>query len=193
MKIDVSEIKTLIPTIEGMEEAIHRAEYRAVNKVADKTNTRSRRAITTLVNLSDKYVRDRMKIQYARPGYAVAEITGRGRGTTLTTYGARQVTESAPKAKGNARLGIPKGRKAAGISVSVKPGSRKVISSAFFMPLKNQNGMMGVFTRSAGSKPKHRLGPSIDQTFTLVIRDIKDEVGADLEATYAKQLEYELR
>lgn len=191
-KLDTSGVKSLVDFTGQFEEATARAEFRAVNKVAEKTSTRSKREIVSIVNLSASYVRERMSLQKAQLYKPVAFIKGRTRPTRLITYAARQLTASAPKAKGNARVGIPAGRKAAGVSVGVtRKNGRKTMASAFLMPLKNDNGL-GIFTRTGG-KLKHHYGPSVDQTFTLVIENIRDDVGADLEDTLAKQLDYELR
>lgn len=198
-KIDTSEVKQLVNFTGKFEDAIARAEFRAVNKVAEKANTRSRREITTRVNLSATYVRDRMTLTKAILGRPTATIVGRGRATTLTSYGAKQLTSAAPKSRGSAALGIPAGRKAAGISVGVDPRKgRRTMNGAFFV--RFENGYKGVFSRQANDNGKgnwggiwHKVGPSVDQTFSLVIRDIRDDVSADLEDTMAKQLDYELK
>lgn len=178
--------------VTGIEPAVKRAEYRAVNKVADKTATKSKRLITTIVSLTPTYVGQRLSVDKASLDRPVAVITGRDRPTKLYTYGAKMVTVASPRSKGNVATGLSPGRKQAGVKVGVKPGgAKKLMPSAFILPLKNGNGL-GVFTRSGG-RLKHHYGPSIDQTFTLVIKDIKDEVADDLEKTFAAQLEFELK
>ena len=191
-KIDASQVKKLAKFAADIPDAVSRAEFRAVNKVADKTFTRSKREITSIVSLTSTYVGERMFIKRALPGAPVALITARTRPTKLFTYGVRQLTVAAPRAKGDPSRGISAGRKAAGVAAGVKAGGgKKPIPKAFLMRLRSDNGF-GVFTRE-GNRLRHRYGPSVDQTFRLVITDIKDDVGAELEQTYASQLEFELK
>lgn len=191
-KVDASGVKKLSRFAADVPDAVARAEFRAVNKVAEQTFTRSKRQITNIVSLKASYVAERMHIQKALMAKPLALITARTRPTKLYTYGARQLTVAAPRAKGDPSRGIPAGRKAAGVAAGVrKGGAKKAMPGAFLMQLKNDNGL-GIFTRS-GRLLRHRYGPSVDQTFTLVIKDIRDDVGTELEQTYAAQLEYELK
>ena len=191
-KIDASQVKKLARFAADVPDAVARAEFRAVNKVAEKATTRSKTAITGIVALTPTYVSDRMFLTRALLGKPVALITARTRPTKLFTYGAKQLTAPAPRAKGDPSRGIPAGRKAAGIAAGFKAGGgKKPIPNAFLMRLRSDNGF-GVFTRE-GNRLRHRYGPSVDQTFRLVISDIKDDVATDLEQTYAAQLDYELK
>lgn len=210
----------LVKDLNNAAEILGRAEYRAINKVAAKAMTRSRREIVSQVNLTDSYVRERMTLTQARSDSPVAIISARVRPTTLSTYGAKVVTAPAPNAKGDARRLIPAGRKGVGVTVAVKKGgTRKLIRGAFVMPLKAgavaANNGMGVFVRSgsrgeaqakqAGLRTgkagggvvagglKHLYGPSVDQVFRGVISDIEKDVAADLEKTVADQTEFEVR
>ena len=56
------------------------------------------------------------------------------------------------------------------------------------------NGL-GVFTRTGRGRNaiKHAYGPSVDQVFRGVIRDIESEIGLDLREAILKQTEYEVR
>lgn len=141
-------------------EVLQRAEYRAINKVANKAMTTSRRKIVSAVNLTQKYVKERMSLSPATKDRAVAVIMARPRHTRLATYAAKQITASAPRARGDSLRGIPAGRKQAGVSVSVKRGGgRKKLRGAFMIPLRagtrdGGNGM-GIFIRT-GSKRNMR-------------------------------------
>lgn len=190
--IDTKAVSSLAKYAVDIPDAVARAEFRSVNKVAEKTHTRSKREITSIVSLSSSYVSDRMEITKALPGKPLAIITARTFPTKLYTYGVRQLTVSDPKSKGNAALGIAAGRRGSGVAVGVRAkGGKKPIPMAFIMRLQNNNGY-GVFTRTNG-KLKHHYGPSVDQTFTLVIGNIRDSVEEELEQTYAAQLDYELK
>lgn len=190
-KIDAREVKALVGYVEGFEDAIARAEYRAVNKVAEKTLTRSRREITSRVALTQSYVRERMTLSPAAPKYPIAVISGRTRPTRLATFGAKQLKRPAKKAKGDPLRAIPAGFAQAGVSVMVTPGARKSMPGSFLIPLRNNNGM-GVFWRYR-DEIEHLYGPSVDQVFSNVITDIKDDVQADLEKTLAAQIDYEIK
>ena len=52
---------------------------------------------------------------------------------------------------------------------------------------------MGVFIRTGTGKKdiKHRYGPSVDQLFRGVIKDVAPDVQAELEAALIRQANYE--
>lgn len=156
VKLDLSKLQAVADELGIAVSVVERTAYRAINGVASKTMTRARREIVSQVNLSQKYVRDRMELTKAGPGKLRAVIAGRQRNTRLVTYDAKQLTARAKRAKGDTARGIKPGRKQAGVAVSVKAGSgRKVMPGAFLIPLRagkvdGANGM-GVFIRT-GSK-----------------------------------------
>lgn len=181
--------------------------YRAINSVAAKTATRSRREVVGRVNLTQSYVRDRMILNRATSAKQSAEIKGRQRPTRLATYLAKQVMRPQDKerarerpAKGDPLRGIPPGKIQSGISVSVLRGSgRKVVAGgkSFFVPLRAgkegfANGM-GVFTRTGTGRKdiKQRYGPSVDSVLGRVFERIYPEVATDLEAAIERQAKYE--
>jgi len=96
-------------------DVVEKTAYRAVNAVAAKNLTRSRREITSQVNLTASYVRDRMGLRKAGPSQTAATIYARRRATRLATYGAKQVTRKDQGAKrpaghyGGKRWGIHAG------------------------------------------------------------------------------------
>lgn len=192
-KIETRDILKLVPVVESVPEAVARAEFRAVNKTTDKTVTMTRRRVVESVNLTNAYIKSGLKVTSATKDKPVALITAPRRPTKLYTYDARAVFAPAPKAKGNPRVGLPPGKKFAGVTVSVKrAGARKPVSgNAFLLPLLNNNGL-GIFTREGG-RLKHHYGPSVGQHFSLVIDDETDNIAADLEKTFLAQLDYELK
>lgn len=183
----------------------------AVNQVLDNTYERARPLMIRTINLTDDYVRDRMRVEHAtNPNNISGAIIASGARSNITTLarynpqqGVRPVNWSndrilamgkkfAPypgwtKRKGDARTGqgagIAPNMKAAGISVEVTRGASKPISNAFYMPLRNGNGL-GVFTREGKGKKnyKHRYGPSVYQMFARVADSIINDVGDDLES-----------
>ena len=178
--------------------AVTRATYRAINGVAAKAFTRSRREIGKPVNLSASYIRERMSLSKANSSHLVASIKARQRPTRLATFAAKQLSRRANSSNGDALRNIQKGRRQAGISVAVKRGGgRKKMPGAFFVPLRSGkvaavNGM-GVFIRTGSGKKdiKHLYGPSVDQLFRGVIDDVAPDVQAELEAELIRQANYE--
>lgn len=192
-KIDTRDVSRLATLVKEVPQAVARAEFRAVNKTTEKTLTMTRRKVAESVNLTNAYIKSGLQVTSATLGKPVALIDARRRPTKLFTYGAKAVFADDPKSKGRPAVGLPAGKKFAGVTVSVKRNSaRKPVSgSAFFLPLRNGNGL-GVFTRNGG-KLKHHYGPSVGQHFSLVIDDESANIAADLEKTFLSQLDYELK
>lgn len=151
---------------------------RAVNRTADKARTVGGRKIREQVNLKANYVRENLKVTYARKGQATARVTATRRPVLLTRFNARQLS----------RGGNP-----AGVSFAITKRKGKSINrSAFFIRLRagkvNQAGAIGVVAREfegkgtrdkrVGRTPlKVFHGPSVDQVFRDVRREIEPEVG----------------
>lgn len=196
-------------------DVVEKTAYRAVNAVAAKNLTRSRREITSVVNLTPAYVRERMGLRKANAGARVAVISARRRPTTLKTYGAKQVTRKDKGAKrgtghsggklwgihagsGDPSRSIAAGSVPAGITVKeLRRSPRQKLPGAFFMPLragKSEGGNgMGVFIRTGTGKRdlKHLYGLSVDQVFRNVIDTIAPDVEAELEEALLRQARYE--
>lgn len=173
----------------------------AVNRVADRTYTTSRRAMIAGINLSPEYLTQRMSL---RLGTDVrnpnAVITARRRHTSLATYGAKQLVQPVKhpaRSKGDPSRGIPAGMKAAGVSVEVTRGQRKNLPEAFLMRRLNGNGF-GVFAKTGPGRKdyRHLYGPSVYQLFkstitrtrTDISQDLFDEAGRSIDAAMAEVL-----
>lgn len=194
---------------------VERTAFRAVNAVAAKNMTRSRREITSTVHLTPAYVRERMALRKANAGSRVAVIAARRRPTRLTTYGARQMTRKDKGAKrgtghnggklwgihagsGDPSRNIAAGSAPAGITVKeLRRSPRQRLPGAFFMPLRSgkaegANGM-GVFIRTGKGKKdiKHLYGLSVDQVFKSVIDTIAPDIEAELEDALLRQARFE--
>lgn len=210
VKIDASELDALAKRLGLSADQIARVQYRAINRIADKAFTRSRREIVSTLSLTDRYVSDRMTLTKATEDRPFAVVSARRRPTTLATYGARQLVAAAKRAKGDARRSIPAGRKQAGISVLVsRSAGRKKMAGAFLIPLRagkvdGGNGM-GVFIREGGlpvatkalsqtgtivgkhrwrrgGQLRHLYGPSVDQAFRWAREVVVPELKTELEA-----------
>lgn len=154
MKITPTGFDQLKKSATGMRavpEAVERAQFRALNTVAERVMVQARRDIGAEMNLTDSYIRQQMKLLKAARGKMFAVIKVRRRHVTLARYGARQLTRSAPRARGDALRGIGARRKQGGVSVAVKRGGRKTLPGGFLLPLRagkvdGGNGM-GLFIR----------------------------------------------
>lgn len=207
IEIDVAQISALANDMERIDPArLGAATLDAVNRTATQLEQTARDNIVRGVNLSDPYVRQRLRVEpatnAARVEAFVAATTYKSSrnyvGTPLGRYDPKQLVTAAanPKrAKGDRSRGIAPGMKQAGVSVEVLRGARKVVSSgnSFTMPLKNGNGL-GVFTRSAGQvKYKHRLGPSVYQLFRTQAGLLIDDVAEDLSNAVAEEAQKIMR
>lgn len=185
MSISISNkgLNKTIKSIRSTVKAAQVAQMRAVNRVAAKARTAGSAAVRDQVKLPAAYVNENLTItQKATIQKPESIISGRAHPTRLARYGAKQVTVSAKAARGDELRRIPAGRKQKGIRVQVKPGRVRAMDRAFFLPLKNQNGLMGVFTRT-GSGPKdikHHYGPSVDQVFKSVRKQLLPMIRREL-------------
>lgn len=190
-------LKELVRDIEGAAEILEEAEVEAINAVAGRALKSAKRAIFSKVNLTKGYIDDRMDLVKAGKVNREAMIISRYRPTRLATYGAKQVTVAAKRAKGDKLRGIPAGRKQAGVMTGVKRGSTsKRLPFAFLIPLRAQrraggNGL-GIFTRQ-GDEITHRYGPSVSTVFDWSIPEIAGEIADDLKRTVADQKEQKIR
>ncbi len=197
-------------------DVVEKTAYRAVNAVAAKNMTRSRREITAIVNLTPAYVRERMALRKANAGARVAVIAARRRPTTLKTYGARQVTRKDRGAKrgtghnggklwgihagsGDPSRSIAAGSVPAGITVKeLRRSPRQKLPGAFFMPLRGgtrpQAGALqilggngfGVFIRTG--KGKKDIKHLYGLSVDQVFKSVIDTIAPDVETELEEAL-----
>ena len=169
----------------------------ALNTVVDRTYELARDRITTGINLSDDYLRKRMSVDHATEANLEASITtagGRESLTRLVHYGAAMVIvprKSTRPSRSKGLLGITAGSKQAGVTVSVKTGSTKELSSGFMLTLKQGEASgekKGVFIRKNG-RLKHLYGPSVYQLFGFQADALAEEVADDLQETFMNQVQ----
>ena len=190
-------LQRLVRDVAGAAQILEQAETEAINAVASRALKSAKRAIFSKVNLTNGYIDDRMYLLKATKQSRDAVITSRFRPTRLATYGAKQVTVAAKRAKGDKRRGIPPGRKQAGVMTGVKRGGgSKRLPFAFLIPLRagkaaGGNGM-GIFTRD-GDEIRHRYGPAVSTVFFWSIPEIAGEIADDLKRTVADRKEQKIR
>ena len=199
LKIDTHELDTLRDRLGEMTgEEIGRATVTALNGVVDRAYELSRERMIAGINLSDDYLRRRMRVEHATKGKPVASITASGARddmTVLSRFDAKPVIVQNKKGragKGNELLGIPSGQRQAGVKVSVTRGNEDFIERGFMLPLRRGtqaggNGY-GVFARSRDGTLKHRYGPSVYQLFAYQVQTVSYAAEEDLEETLIEQV-----
>lgn len=183
VNIDVTALDRLAGRLDGISEvSLGVATRRAVNDAADSIYELARPRMNAGINLTDEYIKSRMKVTHAtQGGKAEAVITGNGGKSDMTqliNYGAKQMVQRVnytnsdilaagnqfrkwagwTKRTGSDMRGIPVDQKQAGISVAVTRGSVKPIEHGFLVLLnrgteRGGNGL-GIATRSKGAKGK---------------------------------------
>lgn len=168
--------------------AVKRAIIAVVNEAIDDTQTKAVRRITEKVNLTVEYILRHLKVsQRAGPASDSAILSATKRPVLLSRFDARQEYRAS-----NDRRGRSGSRVKAGVSVSVKPGQRISMPSAFLLKLKT-SGVTGLAVRpkdkskfnkrewreaaSLGYTVLH--GPSVDQLFRAALDDAAIEPDLD--------------
>lgn len=188
--IDVSELAAAAAKLASVnDQALDASMVPELNKIVDDIYETARGRMNAGINLTDSYLTSKMNVIHATPERGLrAEIIargGRGEQTPLGRYFKGQLTESAPRAKGDPSRGISAGRKQAGVSVEVSRGSSRPIAGGFTMPLRagresGGNGL-GIFTRSKYGLVQHRYGPAVYQLFRVAAGELQDSLGDKLE------------
>ena len=198
LKIDTRELDTLRDRLGEMTgEEIGRATVTALNGVVDRAYELSRERMTAGINLSDDYLRRRMRVEHATKGKPVASITASGARDDMTVLGRfdakpRAVPNKTQRPTGPRRVPVQPGHKQAGVTVSVTKGNEDFIERGFMLPLKRGkeaggNGF-GVFARSRDGTLKHRYGPSVYQLFAYQAQTVSYAAEEDLEETLIEQV-----
>lgn len=189
-----------------------------LNQTTDNAYELGRKRILNGINLDDVYVKRKMKVEHAtekKPEASIVAFGGKGFITSLSHYGAMQETRRVnwtnarilaagkrfgpwpgwTKRTGNEGIGIAPDTKAAGRSVEVVRGRRKVIGPTFSIKgKKDAEGNLVVFRRKAGSQSIEALtGPSVYQLFRVAATAIEGQVADDLEQAIIAAAERQLR
>lgn len=200
MKLKVSglkELKKAAQWVRTIPDTAQRAAVAAVNRSALELRKLATDEMQGRVNLPASYVRGKLRVVKATASNPVGLIAIRRRAVRLARFGAQQLSASAPRAKGDASRGIAKGRKQAGVSVQVSKG-RKMMRSAFLVPLLSGNGM-GVFVRTGPDRKniEHLYGPSPDQIFRAWrddnLRRVQDTLVANFDIEFRRAMKKERR
>lgn len=234
VKIDVAQIEALKDRLGQIDPSeLGKALVETLNEVTEQTYDLSRKHILSSVNLDDPYIRSRIEVKPATSVSPKAEIvaTGEGKMTTgLGHYGPYQLrqgvnwTNSRIQAmgkkigpwpnwelrEGDSGRGISAGEKQAGVTVSVKPGSRKKVKGQVFtIPGIDHIDGSPVLFRGTGEtgggrskmdrgrkaprqKAEALYGPSVYQLFATAAKEIYSDVADNLERAVLERAEKEI-
>lgn len=218
IKVDTSQLEALVEGLgEVTPEALGQRLVEVTNEQIESAYDLSRKRMLSGINLTDGYVKRKMAVTQATANKPVAEIIaygGREYLTSLSHYGAMQLAKDVTwsneriasmgktfgqwpgwvRRKGNAALGIPVNKKAAGRSVEVVRGSRKKIGPAFAIPGKRDNeGNPIVFRRNGADKVEALTGPSVYQLFRVAATALEEQIGDDYQTAITDAAEAELK
>jgi len=195
IKIDVASVQGLGDKLSRLTpEALGAATVQAINDTTDSVYQIARTRMTATLSLTDEYIRRKMEVTRATtqtPEATISAVGRRSNMTSLSHYGAmqeRKAVNNPARAKGDEKRGIARGQKAAGISVEVTRGSRKLLAHGFTMPNKrdNSNNLL-VFTRDRAGKVRARTGPSVYQLFRSAAQAVAPDAENQLRASLIEQ------
>lgn len=206
-KIDVTQIEALADRLAGFTpEQINSLIVDGINDTVDSAYELSIKTMLRGINLTEEYLTRKMRVDHAtaqKPSASIVAFGGRGNLTSLSHYGAMQLTEDVrwsndriaaaghkfgkwpgwTKRTGSAALGIAADKKAAGRSVEVIKGQRKKLGPAFAIPGKvDGDGNQVVFTRK-GETVQALTGPSVYQLFRHTAERIETVVADELQTS----------
>lgn len=190
-------LKDAADKLRAQPEIVRRAAIGAANDVARDIMNQASRDISQRYNLPAGYIKDKIEFRPAGED-GVAIVAARKRFTRLARFDARQHTAPAPRAKGDPRRKIQKGRKQAGVSVKVmRSEGRDLLKEAFFLPLRagkeaGANGM-GMFERLSSGRLKHLYGPSPFQSLRWWANAHRPEIPARIASALNARLARERR
>ncbi len=230
IKLDMSGVEGLATALSQVSsEDLGKAIVETLNDVGEGTYDLARGKMMAGINLTDDYLRSRMEFRKATQESPKVEIIAKGGNpfvTGLGHYGALQEakdtrweTEDGPDMgykigpwpkweprRGDPARGLEPGEKAAGVSVEVKRGNRKVLKSAFTIPGKVHSDGSPVLFVGKGVPGKGKMdrnraesrqgveslyGPSVYQLFRFTANNIQGEVAQDLERAIVERAESE--
>jgi hypothetical protein len=142
------------------------------------------------INLGEAYVRS-LIARSRSSSQARASLSVLRKAELLTKFPYKQLTQPAKtrRSKGDARLGIPKGQKQAGVFVSISTNTSEAFRYGFLVPLRNQGGRLGLFTKDKSGRLKNRYGPAVYQVVGGFFQREEQSITAGLESAYLKNID----
>lgn len=200
--LDTRAVEKLAEALAGIgPDALGEVAMLSVNEVAARAHDKSRENIVAGVNLTEAYVRPRMRVIKATSAVRPeAIVRADGHLSSLGRYFSsldRQPAKSPIKRlKGDPARGIPKGLKRHTVNVQVMRGRTEPIkdSRVFTVPsIKNSDGDAMIFrrvpgkTRTGKAKMQALYGPSVYQLFRVQAGRLEGAIGDDLVETVSAE------
>lgn len=174
MRIEISadSIRDFGASLDAKASAINLAMARAINRAAVLAKTQSKRAIAQQVSIKSGTIGAALSLTKATSRDLRAIISTPRRGMSLAKYKNAQAFKRGRGKKGQRD----------GIRVTVKPGSTKVLKSAFYM--------RGNIMMRYGGRLHKLYGPSISQVWNKTRDVIRPEIDRDLDAMAREELRF---
>jgi hypothetical protein len=171
------ESRRALAQLTALPERVKRVAAAATNRTLASVRAELVRQVRQQAALPAGYVRQQYTIRTANSTDLAAALTARKRGILLTRFAHRQLYLPAEGRK-RRRKGEKKIRR--GVSVTIKPGSRKVIPGGFLLGLRNgtaadASGRQGIAVRVGKGRSEYRVlyGPSPSQMFQSLLPELQ--------------------
>ncbi len=192
-----AEVRRALASIPGR---ARRAFSNAMNRAGRFGRTEAIRMIAARVNFPKRYLQQRMELLRARASDLSVTIVARKRDTLLSRFPHRQLfATTGGVARGGRFARTRSVRRKAGISVTVKPGSSKVLRGAFLVRLKRGKdlgaGAVGVALRIKGAKRAFEVlhSTSVHHAFSDVLSETTVAATQRFNSEIRMELDNELR
>jgi hypothetical protein len=188
-KVDSTELLKAAGQLDRIDNAnIGRTVQKVVNDKIAAFAPRARAGMLREILLSQGYVSSKMDIEPStNPNAIHAALVTQGSLVVLGHYSPKvaSIPTKTGKGKGDPKRGVPPGRKASGVAVTIKRGQPRMLDHAFTMTLRqgNETGdKVGVFRRDNGIL-KHLYGIAPYSLFRFQLNQQGDEFADDLSSS----------
>ena len=215
MSIDIKpdEAKKMLAEVAGI---YPKVTYRAINKSLAKTKTAASAAIRDQVNLSARYVRDKLMIQQASLNNLSGKVYAYKRGILLSRFAPnllmRAATSPSTQLKGWPGMSdesvsfpaIPAGSALKQISIKIRTGGSRIKGKFFPIRLDNSKAV-GLAVRTGytagkgqANREKNRAlykvlyGPSVSQVYSRLKEPLEQGAATEYLIQFEAQLNHEL-
>jgi len=172
-KLTVSGLNELDRFLKNSPAMLNKATNQALNKAIQKTRTYTSSLIRSDLNLKARLLRDNLKISRSTRKTLRAKISVSVSSPSLNQFAAKKTKR--------------------GITLKItKSGGRKLYKKAFFIQSKNGR-LVAKRTGTGRDDIQFPVGPSIDQSFTLLKDKIRTFASAELKRLINQQLKFVLK
>lgn len=163
--------------LQALPERVRKVAASATNRALRSVRAELVRQVRQQAALPAGYVREQYTIKPAASADLDGAINARKRGILLTRFPHRQLF--LPREEGRARRGRSERKVKRGVSVTVKPGSPKVMRGGFLLGLRAgsaASGRQGIAVRVGKGRSAIRVlhGPSPSQMFEQLLPALRE-------------------